>query len=73
MFNQLKNINCVKHMFDTNNPLYFACLYPKYEWFYKEFSISRIVEPTKVKIVKTTFILSKIDNEDRFFLSKKKI
>jgi hypothetical protein len=70
MSNQLKTINDVKHMFDINNSIFYACLYPKFDWFDKNLSIEKIIEPTKVRILKQSFFPSHIDNDDKFLLSE---
>ena len=68
MFNKLKNINSVRHMFNTGNHIYFSCLYPKYDWFDKGFSINKIIVPLKVKILNQTIFPDIITKEDRVFL-----
>lgn len=70
MSNHLKDLHSIKHMFGEGQPLYYACLYPKYDWFDKEFSIEKIIEPTSTQITKTTIFPDHITNEDRFLLSR---
>lgn len=57
-------------MFDTGNHIYYACLYPSFDWFEKIFSIKRICEPQKVQITKQRIYPDTIEKDDRFFLSR---
>ena len=41
---QFSSIVDIKHMFDVGQRIYYACLYPKYDWFEKTFSIKKIIE-----------------------------
>lgn len=58
----------VRQMFDTNQQLFYACLYPKFEWFDKEFSIEKLIEPQCVTITNISIFPSVIDNTDKFLL-----
>ena len=69
MSNQYFDMNGVRHMFDTDMPLYYACLYPNFEWFNKEFSISKIIEPQSVTVIKNTIFQTTIESTDKFVLT----
>lgn len=70
MSNQILDITGVKHMFDTNKKIYYACLYPKFEWFDKEFSITKLISPQQTTILKQTIFTDTIEKDDRFLLSR---
>lgn len=70
MFNKIKNLSNIPHFFGTGNFLYYACLYPKFDWFDKEFSIKQIIEPTKLRILNYMIVPSIVDKDDRFNLLK---
>ena len=57
-------------MFDTDNYIYYACLYPSFDWFEKIFAIKKLVEPQRVKITKQSIYPESIEKDDRFFLSR---
>lgn len=69
MSNQYFDMSGVRRMFDTDMPLFFACLYPNFEWFEKEFSIAKIIEPQATKVLKNTIFPSSIENTDKFVLT----
>lgn len=68
MFKGIKNINDVKHLFGIGQHLYFSCLFPKFGWFNKEFSINNIIAPIRSTIIKNVIFPDNVDNEDRMFL-----
>ena len=70
MSNQYFDMRGVKQMFDTNSQLCYACLYPKFEWFDKEFSIEKIIEPQYTLVTKLTIFPTAINNTDKFMLSE---
>jgi hypothetical protein len=69
MSNQYFDMPSVKHMFGTNTRLCYACLYPKFEWFDKEFSIEKLIEPNYAVVTKLDIFPAAIDTSDKFLLS----
>ena len=56
----------IRHMFDVGQRIYYACLYPKYDWFEKTFSIKKIIEPTLTKIIGNQIYPDTMNQDDRF-------
>ena len=62
-------MHSVRQMFDTDMRLCYACLYPKFEWFDKEFSIEKLIEPQYALVTDQSIFPEVIDNADKFLLS----
>ncbi len=69
MSNPYFDMNGVRHMFDTGMHLYYACLYPNFEWFEKEFSIKKLIEPQEVKVSRNLIYSSTIESSDKLVLT----
>lgn len=67
MSNQhFSSIDDIEQMFDVGQRIYYACLYPKYDWFEKTFSIKKIIEPTLTKIIGNQIYPDTMNQDDRF-------
>lgn len=64
-FESSNSLRDVRLKYVDGKPIFFACLIPEFDWFKKEFSISKIFKPVKTKIIKQTLFNEKINDVDR--------
>ena len=70
-FDTSNNLREARQRFVEGKSIYYACLVPGFDWFKKEFSISKIFEPVKTKITQQIIFNAHIDDKDRIDLSPK--
>jgi len=69
VFSSLREVQC---KFIEGRSIFYACIVPNYDWFKKEFSITKIFEPISTRILSHKIINSHIDDADRSDLATSK-
>lgn len=70
MFNTSLTLKQIEKTFKTGNHIYYACIFPEFEWFDKKFSIKKLLTPKKYTILNNILQNDYINNDDRFLLSR---
>jgi hypothetical protein len=55
-----------QQLFDTGVSFFYSCIFTKYEWFEKEFSIEKLIEPKLVTVVEHSIHQDVLENTHTF-------